>query len=121
MGKKEYSNFITPPDFVNDKLHTVTIIDATPEEVILLGKFCQYSEQCFNIYLYRLEMQNFDWLEKAILLSDAIIINNERDDFTNYLKLDKVYYYGTKNYLSPAHKVNNLLQYFETVTCENNI
>lgn len=109
---KKYSNFITPPDFVNDKFHTVTVIDALIDEIELLGRMCQFSNESYNIYLYRSDMHEDQWLYKAVDISDAVIINTSVNTNESLFKLNKVYYYGDKNYVSPAHKVNNILQYF---------
>lgn len=108
-----YSNFVTPPDFVKDNLHTVTVVDATVDDVELLGLMCQHTNESFNIYLYRNEMNNIEWLNKAIALSDAVIVNplNNNEEL---LKNSDFFYYGNKIYLSPATKVNNVLHYFLT-------
>ena len=47
----DHSNFITPPDFVDDELQTITVVDATPDDLQLLGKMTQEHDECFNIYL----------------------------------------------------------------------
>ena len=109
-----YSNFITPPDFVEDAFHTVTVVNATMDEVELLGRMCKGSDDQFNIYLYRTEMNDTDWLTRAVELSDAVIINsNVRDAaIDNLYKLDKTYYYGDKNIIATATKVDNVFQYF---------
>ena len=109
---KEYSNFITPPDFVDDPMHTITIIDALPEEIELVGKLCQVGQETYNIYLYRTDMNQPDWLKQAIDLSDAVIVHTVNEESSTWCKLDKVYYYGDKNYISPAHRVNSILDYF---------
>jgi hypothetical protein len=106
-----HSNFITPPDFVDDKLHTVTVVEATVEDVELLARMCENSEEMYNIYLYRDEMQNADWLAAAVLQSDAVIVNvTEGNQWL--CGQEKTYYYGPNNFLSPAKKVNGVLDYF---------
>lgn len=109
-----YSNFITPPDFVEDKFHTVTVVNATVTEVELLARMCKGSDDQFNIYLYRSEMNDKNWLERAVELSDAVIVNtSQRDSAVDQLcALDKTYYYGPENFLSSAVKVENVYQYF---------
>lgn len=109
-----YSNFITPPDFVEDNFHTVTVVNATNEEVELLGRMCKGSDDQFNIYLYKPEMDDLDWLKKAVHLSDAVIVNtnNLTQTLEDLLVLDKTYYFGTNNYIAKAQQVENVFQYF---------
>ena len=107
-----YSNFITPPDFVDDPKHTVTVIDATTSDVELLGKMCQGSDITYNMYLYRSEMNNDEWLQQAIEKSDAVIINAQFGKYNNLYKLEKTYYYGDQNVISDAKKVKGILDYF---------
>jgi len=109
-----YSNFITPPDFVEDQFHTVTVVNASTEEVELLGRMCKGSDDQFNLYLYRSEMNDYVWLRKAVEISDAIIVNTSITDniLEELLLLDKTYYYGGKSFLVKANKVDNVFHYF---------
>lgn len=85
-----YSNFITPPDFVDDDLHTVTVIDATVDEVESLARMCERSDEMYNVYLYKKEMNDLDWLQQAIARSAIVIVRS-----TDSIDLsDKVYCYG---------------------------
>jgi len=47
----DYSNFITPPDFVEDDFHTVTVVDASPKDVELLGQIAKGTNNAYNVYL----------------------------------------------------------------------
>lgn len=109
-----YSNFITPPDFVEDNFHTITVINATLEEVEVLARMCQGLDDQLNIYLYRSEMDNLEWLHGAVQRSDAVIVNCNTIDpkFNEYLKLEKTYYYGPSNFITKANKVETIFQYF---------
>ena len=109
-----YSNFITPPDFVDDQLHTVTVVDGTLEEIELLGRMCQGSDESFNIYLYRSEMNDIKWLEQAAERSDAVIVNAARHEpYLDFLcSLEKTFYYGPNTFISTANKVDTVFQYF---------
>lgn len=109
-----YSNFITPPDFVTDKLHTVTVVDGTLDEIELLGRMCQGSNEMYNIYLYRAEMNNVHWLEQAVDRSDAVIINTDCYQlYTDYLcAQEKAFYYGPRTFVSKATQVDTVFQYF---------
>lgn len=107
-----HSNVITPPDFVNDKLHTVTVVDASVEDVELLARMCEVSDEMYNIYLYRTEMDDTEWLNSAVDRSDAVIVNSDVLDNINLRGKEKTYYYGDKTFLVPATKINNPLEYF---------
>lgn len=109
-----YSNFITPPDFVQDDFHNVVVVNATNDDVELLGRMCKGSDDQFNIYLYRSEMNNLDWLRQAVDISHAVILNTDVADSTmeDLLVLDKTYYYGSKSFLVKATRVDNVFRYF---------
>ena len=107
-----YSNFITPPDFVEDDLHTVTIVDATVEDVELMARMCETSDEMYNIYLYRAEMDNLTWLQEAITKSSAIIVNSENKDNHWLCDNEKTFYYGSAQLLAPVRNIESPLQYF---------
>ena len=109
-----YSNFITPPDFVNEDKHTVTIIDASLEEVEQLCKIAENGFEDYNLYLYRSEMNDLEWLHLAIKNSDSIIVNVDAYKNEEIFKRANVYYYGKDILISPAQKINSLLSYFQT-------
>jgi hypothetical protein len=117
-----YSNFITPPDFVEDQFHTVTVVNATDQEVELLGRMCKGSDDQFNIYLYKAAMNDLPWLKKAVDLSDAVIVNTDGLDsvLEDLLVLDKTHYYGQRDFLVKAQQVQNVFQYFAVRYHEQN-
>lgn len=116
MQTQEYSNFITPPDFVNEKKHTVFIMDADWNEVENIALWCQNVDTYFNVYLYEDIMCEEEWAVKAVELADAIIINSRNGTADAmkglFLKLDKVWYYGQKNYLRTDNRLDSPLDYF---------
>jgi len=107
-----YSNFITPPDFVDDKFPTITVVDATPEDVQTLGKMAKEHDESFNIYLYHQGMDNREWLDEAIGKSQAVIVNTNDFDNEDLCVKDNVFYYGPKVYVTEAHKVHTAFDYF---------
>ena len=115
-AKTEYSNFITPPDVINESKHNVLVIDATLDEVQQLGLFCTNSPINFNIYLYNYTMNNLDWMALAGDRAHAIIINTEENSFTEIkeklLDLSFCYYYGPKTYDFSPRKINRPVDYF---------
>jgi hypothetical protein len=66
-----HSNFVTPPDFIK----TITVVDATPEQVGDLAKRCKFDNHSYNIYLYAEDMNNLQWLAEAVKRSDAVLVN----------------------------------------------
>lgn len=106
------SNLITPPDILNNGSHSVIIIDPEQHDVDAVIKFCQYSEQTFNVYVYTPNMNNLDWLNKAINASDTVIVNSRSDEFKKFCLLDKSYYYGDCLYLENQKKLEDPLHYF---------
>lgn len=111
-----YSNFITPPDFVNEPKHNVLIMDASWDDVESLAIWCQNADVYFNVYIYEDIMADEEWLMKAAQIVDAIIVNS-RDgsaDATKglLLKMDKVFYYGPKNYLRRDNQLTHPIDYF---------
>jgi hypothetical protein len=106
------SNFITPPDFVDNQLHTVTLIDASQDDVELLVRMCEHTDEPYNIYLYRSEMNNDVWLAQALKCSDAVIVNIVSRQHNNICLLDNAFYYGSTYFLENPRKLDGPLHYF---------
>ena len=107
-----HSNFITPPDFVDDDLHTITLVDASHEDIELLVKMCEHSDEMFNIYLYKSNMGVPDWLQTVVDKSAAVIVNSENKENHWLCGLEKTYYYGSTRFLSLAKYIDTPLHYF---------
>lgn len=107
-----YSNLITPPDFVEDKFKNIVLVNFDAESIELLGRYLMVANESYNVYTYKQEMDETDWLLKAVELSDCVIVNcNAKFDLNMELcGLEKSYTVGL-----PTHKNNleNLLNYFE--------
>ena len=106
------SNLITPPDIVNNGLHSVILIDPEQDEVDTIIKFCQHSEQAYNIYVYTPNMDNLEWLARAVNASQAAIINTRSDDYKDLWLLDKTYHYGTRIIVENPKKLVDPVHYF---------
>jgi hypothetical protein len=75
-----HSNFITPPDYVE----TVLIFSATEEQIKALANLIQSRDKTYNVYFYREEMNNPEWVEKIIGKADIVLdakLNNLEDYF----------------------------------------
>lgn len=110
-----FSNIITPPDFIDNDLHTITILNCDDKDIELLYHACKYLDRSINVYLYRSAMNDTVWLNTAIDRSHYIVVNDIDDNFNELLFKENVFYYGIKNYISPAIKINGVLDYFATL------
>jgi hypothetical protein len=106
------SNLVTPPDIVENHLHSVLLVDPDQTDLDAVIKLCQYSDQTFNVYVYTPNMNNPDWLDQAAQASDAVIVNSQSDSYRPLCLLDKTYYYGDRVYLENPRKIADPLHYF---------
>lgn len=106
-----HSNFVTPPDFVDAKNHTITVVDATADQIDMLVHACRHSDQDYNVYLYNTAMNDRDWLNRAIDLSDAVLINVHDNTYRDFFDLEKVYNFGPRLLVNPR-KLSYPAQYF---------
>jgi hypothetical protein len=115
-----YSNFITPPDFVRNDLHSILLVDPTEQEVTDCALICKNVGTDFNVYIYLEQYQDFEWLEQAFNLSKAVIINTASNNLSKVkdqmVTHPKSYYYGEKNFfdnnkrLSPMEYLINYVR-----------
>lgn len=110
------SSLITPPDIVDNGLHSVILVDPEQTDVDIVIRFCQFSDTAYNVYVYTPNMDNTKWLSDAINASDAVIINTRTDDYQDLCLLDKTYYYGPRNYVENQRKLSDPLHYFAAKT-----
>jgi hypothetical protein len=64
-------------------------------------------------------MDNSSWLVTAIGKSHAVIVNFDRWKDLEIFKSENVYYYGQGLVVSPAQKINSLLDYFYISKVDN--
>lgn len=106
------SNLITPTDILKNDLHSVTLVDPEQHDVDAVIAFCQNSDLEFNVYVYTPNMDNLEWLNRAVEASDAVIVNSRTDNYNKLCLLKKTYYYGDKNYLENRNKIADPVRYF---------
>jgi hypothetical protein len=71
------TRFITHPDIVDkESNHTVTIVDATVNEIEDLAFFCKVCEKDYDVYLYREDIDDLNWLGQITVNSDKILVND---------------------------------------------
>jgi hypothetical protein len=113
---EEFSNIITPPDFVDYKGRVVVMIDPEWTEVEDVAFYLKTSKHQYNVYVYRDEMGDQEWLNQAVAKTTHIIVNTVGND-TSPLK-DKIasrkesFYYGPKNFLMNENKIDRPIDYF---------
>ena len=112
----DYSNFITPPDFVDEAKHNILLIDVHSQHVQNLGTYLMTCEKYFNIYLYNYEMGNAEWFGDVRNRVDAMVINTEANMFSStkdmLAELPISWYYGPKGFLKNNRQINSPLDYF---------
>ena len=106
------SNLITPPDILDNGLHSVTVIDPEQQDVDAIIRFCQHSQTAYNVYVYTPNMDNVEWLARAVNASDTVIVNTRTDDYQDLCLLNKTYYYGPKLFVENQRKLEDPLHYF---------
>lgn len=106
------SNLVTPPDIVDNHLHSVILVDPEQQDVDAVIRFCQYADNAYNVYVYTPNMNNLDWLNIAVKASDAVIVNSRSNNFKELCLLDKTYYYGDYFYVENQQKISDPLHYF---------
>ena len=121
---QEYSNFVTPPDFVNESKPNVLLIDVPGSQIQSLGMYLMTCECYFNIYLYNHEMGVPEWFGDARNRADAIIVNTEPNIFSTtkdmLAELPIAWYYGPKAFLRNTQQINTPIDYFTQYVLNHN-
>lgn len=116
----EFSNIITPPDFVETRAYTVLLIDPEWTEVEDVAFYLKTAKEAYNVYVYRSEMDDSTWFERAVSKSQHIILNTINNDksiikdkmATNKTTSKRTSYYGPKNYLMNPNRIEKPIDYF---------
>ena len=85
------SRFITYPDLVESTdNHPVLLIGVSPYNIEDIGLFCKTSEKDFDIYLYREDIRDLEWLNEVhnrtstTLIAEDSVVSIQPD--TNMIK-----------------------------------
>ena len=93
------TNFITPPDFVDNENDNVLIVDASVTDIESVAILLSTHPRSFNIYLFRADMDARSWLDKAVDIADTIIVNTDPTDLSLFksrlLSLPNTQYYDS--------------------------
>jgi hypothetical protein len=77
MEDQQLSRFITYPSVVEKSTnHTVILIDATAMQLARLERFLKISKVDFDVYLYKGEDYDLEWLNHVHKLADHVLIND---------------------------------------------
>ena len=125
-AKEQFSNIITPPDFVKTKAENIVLIDPDWSEIEDVAFYLKSATKVYNVYVYRTEMDDLNWLHKAVSKSTAVIVNTvntESSGIKDKLALSSTaYYYGPKNFLMNRNRLEKPIDYFvKQPNKENNV
>lgn len=113
---ENYSNFVTPPDFVFEDKYTVLLIDVGTFDVEQLAIWCKQANMDFNVYLYSHDMDNVDWLNRAFIAAQTVIINTDVTPLSGIkdrlVSFEKVWYYGPKNFVTNRNMIRYPAEFF---------
>jgi hypothetical protein len=110
------TNFITPPDFVEDPNYNILLVDVDPVDIETLAYLCAGHTEAFNIYMYKEDLDDILWFNDCVTRADAIIVNTENNSFSTIkdrlADLDKTFYYGSKRFLNNPRQCQTVLDFF---------
>jgi hypothetical protein len=102
------SRIITYPSTVEKQSNnTVVLVDATVDEVELVGLFCQASNKDHDIYLYKQDVDDLTWLHTITDGADCVLI--AEDSVLTVDNAGQIIQYGSKQ------KLNTPLAYFQQI------
>lgn len=77
MSNQTNSRFITYPSTVEKSTnHIVVLIDASQDDIERIGIFLAVSQQNFDVYLYRGDLYDLEWLNYVSADAELILIND---------------------------------------------
>jgi|TARA_B110000263_G_scaffold219481_1_gene206742 hypothetical protein len=111
-----YSNFITPPDFIEDDNHSVLLVDPSEADVVEISLLCKQVGTDFNVYIYLEQYDDLKWLEEGFNRSDAVCINTQPNEISKVkdqlVEHFKSHHYGPKRFLDINRRMDNPIEYF---------
>ena len=115
-AKEQFSNIITPPDFVKTKAENIVLIDPDWSEIEDVAFYLKSATKVYNVYVYRTEMDDLNWLHKVVSKSTVVIVNTVNNDISSVKDLlcvkPTTWYYGEKNFLMNKNRIEKPIDYF---------
>lgn len=113
---QNYSNFVTPPDYVKESNPSILIVDADWVDIESVALWCKTAPLNLNIYIYSDIMLDELWLAGAINQVDTIILNMQ-STVVDQIKRDLIkgphtWYYGDANFLGNDRKITKPIDWF---------
>lgn len=101
MTQQTNSRFITYPSVEpkSPNSHTVLIIDADTDDIINIGMFCKVSTKNYDVYLYKQDIDDPNWLSDINASLDCTLVKD-----TNNLQVNNLLDYF-QNFDSTMHEV----------------
>lgn len=113
---KNFSNIITPPNFINREAPTIALIDPEWTEVEDVIFYLGTVDKEYNVYVYMSEMEDEDWLDEVIEKSQTYIINTKPTSVSHIkdrlVANSRSYHYGDRVFLTSNNKLNKPVDYF---------
>lgn len=102
MSNQELSRLITYPDILpKSSNHTVLLVDANLDDINNVTLFCKSSQKCYDIYLYKGDHGDLEWLNHLSGVLDKTFIKES----------SQVSVTSADRYTS----VNELIEYFTKI------
>jgi hypothetical protein len=113
---QNYSNFVTPPDFVKEDNPSILIVDADWVDIETVALWCKTAPANLNIYIYSDIMLDEVWLAQSINRVGTIIVNMQ-SSAVDHIKKDLIkgpntWYYGDMNFLGNDRKLQKPIDWF---------
>jgi hypothetical protein len=107
MTQQTNSRFITYPSIEpkSSNSHTLLIINADTEDIINIGMFCKASIKNYDVYLYKHDVDDLEWLNHVNAKLDCTLIKEPSTIIVS--GSNNVYRVGDNQ------PINNLLDYFQ--------
>jgi hypothetical protein len=100
------SRFITYPSLVEKEYKTILIVDASNDNIEDVGLFCKASQADYDIYLYKEEINDTDWLNTIANFADCILVNIESNAV---ISGNQIFQFGL------SQRLNTPLAYFQEI------
>lgn len=107
MNKLTNSRFITYPSTVDDHAdHTIVLIDSDISDIENIGLFCKVSNLNYDLYLYKHDINDLEWLSTIVDRSTAVLINENSS--VTITGQDTIMFGPAQQYTTPLDYIQTL-------------